>query len=187
MNELQRKTENYRARKFAQVFIDSDFDAEKAYELVFKTKGTVREVNRILELPEVENILRRVFEDEMALYLANKHSITRSLVDIAFNDPALIFNDDYTLKPLSEIPESARRTIDAVSISPGKYGDRVNVKLGGKMKALELLGKQLSMFKDQSEVHHNVTITQLLEEIDKGDFIDVKVSSAKVEEEDFLQ
>ncbi len=75
-----------------------------------------------------------------------------ALHDLAFCDPAEIFFDDGTLRPLSEIPLHARRLITAIDSKRGV------VKLSDPKGPLDMLMRYHSMYKDKMEVTGGVTI-----------------------------
>ncbi len=75
-----------------------------------------------------------------------------ALHDLAFCDPAEIFLDDGTLRPLSEIPLHARRLITAIDSKRGV------VKLSDAKGALDMLMRYHSLYKDKMEVTGGVTI-----------------------------
>jgi len=97
-----------------------------------------------------------------------KESVLQQLRDIGTFDVRDIFNDDGTLKPISNWPESAGRAIEAIEVNEeyDKSGEHVGtakrVKLINKLKALELTGKQLALFRDKIEHSGKVTLEELV-------------------------
>ena len=71
--------------------------------------------------------------------------ILGGLMRIASFDPIDIFNDDGTLKKLSQIPPEVRKAIAGMKWSDGKL---VEFKLPDKVRSYELLGKHKRLFAD---------------------------------------
>jgi phage terminase small subunit len=86
--------------------------------------------------------------------------VLKEIALIAFLDIKEFYNDDGTVKKVHEIEEKARRAISSVTtkeivIGKGENAQFFNIetiKSGDKLKALELLGRYLSMFKDKIEI-----------------------------------
>lgn len=101
--------------------------------------------------------------------------VLMELQRIAFFDPSDLFNESGKIKPLSEIPEDARRVIagiDCVVSGGGANAEDVQkLKLHDKKGALELLGKHLKLFTEKVEHSGDVPHTFNINLIDprKGD------------------
>lgn len=68
-----------------------------------------------------------------------------TLKNIAFFDPAELLDENNQLLPLSEMSPAARKAITDISI--GKNGI-VNIRMTGRMKALEQLAKITRLYED---------------------------------------
>jgi DNA primase catalytic subunit len=77
-------------------------------------------------------------------------TLKRELVYIATVDPAEIWTDEGKLKPLSEIPERARRAISLI-------GDK-GAKLHSKLGSIELLLKLMGELKQEQSAQQAVQI-----------------------------
>lgn len=91
----------------------------------------------------------------------SEERIRLELARLAYFDPVAIFNEDGSVKPISEIDEDTRRAICGVDVTElfEGLGDKRNqvgyakkIKLTDKTKALEQLGRHLKMFTDKVEV-----------------------------------
>ena len=108
---------------------------------LLQNKKIVDEINRRKEAQRRRNEL---LEDEVLQEMAKIAFV--DITDIVdFNGSSL------DVKDLSEIPEHVRPAIKKVTLTPGKYGDKVSIELHDKLKAQELLGKYLSMWVDKIE------------------------------------
>lgn len=120
-------------------------NAARAYQKIFKTNmdNAYGAGPKLLNHPTVRAIV-----DEAKLNAHRKLEITaeriiHELACIAFYDIEDIYDDQGNMKPLSEIPEDARRAI--VSIDPaGEFAKKA--KIEGKRGALQLLGQTMALF-----------------------------------------
>lgn len=87
--------------------------------------------------------------------------VRTELARLAFFDPAALFRDDGSIKPISELDEDTRRAIAGIDVNElfeGNGEDRAQVgyikkmKLADKGMNLERLGRYLKMFTDKVEV-----------------------------------
>ena len=94
--------------------------------------------------------------------LQNKTEITQErvineLASIAFSkgtDYATVKNGCVTIKDTDKLTENQKAVISGVKSTP--YG--VEIKLTDKLKALELIGKHIGMFKDKDDANANKTV-----------------------------
>lgn len=87
--------------------------------------------------------------------------ILRQLLNSANVDIADAYDEDGKLKPISEMPEPLRKSICEVETEElfeghGKEREQIGytkkIKIEGRLKALNMLGKHLKMFTDVTEV-----------------------------------
>lgn len=98
----------------------------------------------------------------------NQDRVIRELARIAFVNANDVINmNEATLK--ADASEDDTATIASVKVKtiPTKEGEGVEreIKLADKLKALELLGKHLGMFKDKLEIEGKVPV-QIVDDID---------------------
>ena len=98
----------------------------------------------------------------------NQDRVIRELARIAFVNANDVINiEEATLK--EDATEDDTATIASVKVKtiPTKDGEGVEreIRLADKLKALELLGKHLGMFKEKVEVDTNVNVTSKLDSI----------------------
>ena len=103
--------------------------------------------------------------------------VLEELANIAFVDPLDIFNEDGTIKDLHKIPAHARKAISNITIRELYRKDGIhegaisNLKLESKLKALELLGKHMSMFSDKLKLEPG---DKPIEHVHKVESVDLK-------------
>jgi phage terminase small subunit len=98
----------------------------------------------------------------------NQDRVIRELARIAFVNANDVINmNEATLK--ADATEDDTATIASVKVKtiPTKEGEGVEreIKLADKLKALELLGKHLGMFKENININANVNSTKKLDSI----------------------
>lgn len=103
-----------------------------------------------------------------------------------------IFNDDHTLKPISEWPEACVKALAGIEIQElfdfqdgekDKVGEVKKIKMLDKLRALELLGKQQGMFAQKHEIHGKMTLEMLVMGSMKDAAIDVPVATPELNAE----
>jgi len=94
-------------------------------------------------------------EDFSATVTINE--IIRELTHAAFLDPADLFDESDQLLSFHEIPEQIRRAIGSFKVKrnlpkDGESHELAEIKLSGKEKTLELLGRHMTMFTDKFQM-----------------------------------
>jgi phage terminase small subunit len=105
----------------------------------------------------------------------NQDRIVRELAKIAFVNAADVVDfDEATVRYEADLDDTA--AIQSVKIKkiPTQEGDIIEreIKIADKLKALELLGKHLGMFKDKIDVNVDVNLADILKkawEINKAE------------------
>ena len=139
-------------------------DTENAGWRLLQNQKIVDEINRRKEAQRRRNEL---LKDEVLQELAKMAFV--DITDIVdFNGSSL------DVKDLSEIPEHVRPAIKKVTLTPGKYGDKVSIELHDKLKAQELLGKYLSMWVDKIEQKTVMAFEDQLKALAKEPVIDLQ-------------
>lgn len=111
---------------------------------------------------------------EISMHAGGQFTVQRIIKEfkrLAFVDIRTIYDDDGSLKPIKEWPSEVAAAISSIEsdeLFSGSGGDKIQVgvtkkvKLESKLKALELLGKNLNMFVDRHEVSGKVTLEDLV-------------------------
>lgn len=84
------------------------------------------------------------------------------LARIAFFDVGLLYNDDGTLKEMTQLDSNITRAIHSTKSRIEKQGqdkedwaEIKEIRAHDKLKALELLGKTIALFTDNTKVEHS--------------------------------
>lgn len=92
--------------------------------------------------------------------------ILTELRAIAFDDISEAFNADHTLKPINEWPDTLRRKVSGIEVDEifQGYGDNrkyigltKKIKLADKIRAIELMMKNLNMLTERTMNLHGTT------------------------------
>lgn len=95
------------------------------------------------------------------------------LRDIAEADPAEIFDEHGCVRPIDEIPEATRKAIDGIEVKElwgkvdgetEKVGEVKKVKLTPRLKALEMLAKQLGLLVDTTKIEAGSSLEELIQQ-----------------------
>ena len=152
---------NDNQRRFLSIYrSDRELNITRSYRKAYPncTSDNAAHINglKILRLTTAGAYLKAQSR-EIAVDRGVKVTVERIIQELkhaAFFDPINLFNDDYSLKSLSDLNEYVRRGIANIKIK--RYGPKdkptseiIEIKLVGKERALELLGKHLQMFTEK--------------------------------------
>lgn len=133
-----------------------------------------RNSTRLLKHPSIKAFIEKETKKKAEKLELSAEVILAELLSLAKSDIRKIFNEDGTLKPISEIPDSIAQAISGIEIDEifeyDEKGDKIwtgytkKVKLWDKPKALELLARHLSLLNDKLEVNHNFNFADKIKE-----------------------
>lgn len=112
-------------------------------------------------------------KDKLQKYMAalnqrNEHvveSVLQELRHISFSDVREVYDEQGRLKNPADWPDNVARIIAGVETTEMKgdeSGEMKKLKLWDKLKAIELLGKNLKMFAEQHHLSGKVTLEDLI-------------------------
>lgn len=145
-----------------------DGNASRAYRTAYNvttTKDTTINVQalKILKNHKVATRIGELGEKHAKKNDVTAERIIKELAGIAFFDVQNLYNNDGTLKQITELSSEVTRAIHSTKQRMEKQGadkedwaEIKEVKTHDKLKALELLGKTLAMFTDRQELSGNV-------------------------------
>jgi phage terminase small subunit len=115
--------------------------------------------SQYLKHPDSVELLKRIQGELFEEIQVDSDRVLKELACIAFLDPADILDDSGSVKPISEIPERARRAIASLDVSIDDLGNSLKkVKFESKKSSLELIGKELGMFVDRKKLEVTGTL-----------------------------
>lgn len=126
----------------------------------------IKEARRIINKGDVQDAIKAITSKWAKTTGFDSDELLERVNEVSTIDPADLFNFDGTIKDLHSLPRSLSRTIKKIKYkeftetSPDgmelKVGRIVDIEFHDKLKATELLGKHLSMFKDKVEHTHDI-------------------------------
>lgn len=149
-----------RQEEFVQQYL-IDLNASAAYRRAGYTAcGNCAEVNaaRLLRNAKVAAAIEKAMAERAARNNIDADRVLRELGRIAFLDVRRIFNAEGSLKRLDELDDdtaAALASLDVVELGGDAGGVIRKVRLADKLRALELIGKHLGMFRERVEVSGN--------------------------------
>ncbi len=137
-----------------------DLNATRAYKKAYiniKNDDTAAvNGNRLLRNAKVKEYLDKRMKDREKRTEITQDMVLKELAAIAFSngaDFAKVTDDNMVrIIPTDELSEDKKKAISAIKET--KFG--INIETCDKVKALELIGKHLGMFKDKVELSGNV-------------------------------
>lgn len=141
-----------------------------------KTAGQMASEN--LKKPYIQNALAREIESRCERVKIDSDAVLERLVAINEMDLLDIFNNNDSIKPISDWPLIWRQSVTGIDVSEqfeGNGDDRAivgllkKIKLPDKLRAIDLLGKHVDVqaWKEKIEVangYKNMTMEELIEQ-----------------------
>ena len=136
-----------------------DFNATRAYKAAYKScrKDETANVNgsKLLRNTKVQEYIAEKQQEMQERNKITQDTIIQELAKIALFNIKDIYNEDGTLKKVTELDDDTATAISGVKILQKAGAMKIiSSKTNDNTKALELLGKHLGMFKE------NVNLTQ---------------------------
>lgn len=166
------KTLTDRQRRFIEEYI-IDQNAEAAARRAGYANKTARAKGHILRHhPVIAKQIHQRLNNLTQEAGIKAQDVIQEVVAIAFANYADIVEFDENgvrLKPSDQIPTVTLKAITSINSNATKFGVNTSVKMDGKLKALELLGRNLGLFKEKeiNDAFENLTDDQLADEIAK--------------------
>lgn len=155
-----------------QAFVDAylqTHSARKAAEIA----GYADPVSQGWSLMRTASVADAITKGKEEMRRRNEHledQVLQELAKIAFSDISDVVTFDGTsmlVKRLEDIPEDVRPCIRKLTLTPGKYGDRVQIELHDKLKAQELLGKYMDLWSERVKVEGGDVPVQIEQTVTK--------------------
>ena len=144
--------------KFVEEYLIDLNATQAAIRAGYSPKNAGKIGHELLE--KTRNEIDRAIAERSRRTGINQDRVLRELAKIAFVNPNDVINfRDATVKMTSEENLAAIASIKVKEI-PGEYGDATEreVKLYDKLRALDLLGRHLGMFKDKIEINGDMGV-----------------------------
>ena len=118
-----------------------------------KTAGQIGE--RLLKKVEIQQALAERMKAREQRTEVTQDRVVKELAKIAFGDPRNVMSwgpSGVKLKASTELTDDEAAFVSEVSETTTEHGGSLKLKTNDKLKALELLGRHLGMFKEKVEV-----------------------------------
>lgn len=137
-----------------------DFNATRAYKAAYKScrKDETANVNgsKLLRNTKVQEYIAEKQQEMQERNKITQDTIIQELAKIALFNIKDIYNEDGTLKKVTELDDDTAKAISGVKILQKAGAMKIILsKTNDKTKALELLGKHLGMFKENVNLTHD--------------------------------
>lgn len=154
-----------------------DLNATRAYKVVFKsckTDNTARtNASKLLTNTNIQTYIEQRMKERERRTEITQDRVLKELAKIGFVNAKNLFRDNGSVKGIDELDEetaSAITTIKTNELYEGygedrsQVGETIEIRLCDKIRALELIGKHLGMFKEKIEL--SGAITTEIEEVE---------------------
>lgn len=112
------------------------FNAAEAARKAGYSKSTARQMGyELLTKPYIKDAIQSKTQKSLEELGVTQDRVIKELVTVAFSDIGKVFNENWSVKSLGEIPLEDRKAIHAFS----KSATVISVRMYDKLKALELL------------------------------------------------
>lgn len=154
---------NDRQKEFVRHYVVDFNGTQAAIRAGYSAKTAGAASSRLLQNVKIHEFMAQLVKDKADKTELSIERVLAELSAMAFLDPIDLFTSAGVLKPLEDIPESARRAITGIEIAKDGSGqesiDILKLKLADKKGSLELLARYLQMFVDKSEVKTESSVT----------------------------
>lgn len=135
-----------------------------AYTEAGYNKPTMQAASKLLRRVELQKRVSELQGLMVARRDVTKERIIQELARIAFSDirELATWNESgVTWKSSDQMTEEQSRVIAGVKQTMNEYGGTTELKLYDKQRALELLGKELGMFREKHDVQITASVYQM--------------------------
>lgn len=164
-----------REETFAREYVLDLNGARAAIAAGYSTKGADVRAAELLRNRRVQELIASLTKAKFGKLDISAERILQELARLAFIDPANLFDEAGSLKPIHRMDEDSRRAIAALDHEKlfehfGKgqakhVGAMVKVKLADKTRALQLLGQYRKLFTEKVEFDAAANFTEALARI----------------------
>lgn len=154
--------------RFCQEYIIDLNGKQAAIRSGYSERSAEVTASRLLSDDKVKGRISQLMEDRLERTKLTQDSVISELRKIAFSDIRDFVEWDnlgVTIKSSVGISASSSQCVSMVSQKANKFGDTISFKLHDKVKALELLGNHLGMFKSNASGDGPETIAEALSKL----------------------
>jgi len=154
-------------QRFVEEYLIDLNATQAAIRAGYSVKNAGKIGSQLLEKTRIKQAIDKALAARSRRTGISQDRVLLELAKVAFLNPADVINmDEGTIRGDANRDDTAAIASVKVKTIPAEAGDIVEreVKTYDKLKALELLGKHLGMFKDKLDVNLEVNLADLLKE-----------------------
>jgi len=154
---------NERQKKFCREYIVDLNGKQAAIRAGYSAKTAEVKGSQLLSLVKVKVYIEELMEKRGERTKVTADMVISELSKVAFHDIRKFYNDDGTLKGITDLDDDSASILSSFKTRKENKGDSdydiiEEYKRQDKMKALELLGKHFGIFTDKIDVDMNGSI-----------------------------
>ena len=170
---------NDKQKRFAQCYVsftgDTGLNATRSYEVAYwngerrENETATANGSKLLRHTEVSAYIQRLWRERYRKSEVKAQDIIQALSAIAFSNPKQLLNDDGSLKPLSELSDSAAAALQSFEVVQTEDGTAhlKRVRTWDKNKALDTLAKALGVIGPEMHRHVHAVVSFTPEQLEE--------------------
>jgi phage terminase small subunit len=179
--------------KFVHEYAIDQNGTQAAIRAGYTENGAAETAYRLLRIVHIRNAVRRELNRHLSKRKIVAETVINRLDDLATVDPAECFSELNHVMKIHDIPLDVRRCIKEITVreewdgqgrDKTKAAEIVTVKFYDRVRANELLGKNLKMFSDSVDVNVKHTLESLVAQAGEPRDADPAQIEAPDEDED---
>ena len=160
-------------RQFAKEYLIDLNNTQAAIRAGYSAKTAYSQGERLLRDVEVQKLVQELMQERSTRVEVTAERVLAEIAKVAFGDVRKLFGPGGELIRISDLDDDAAACIagcDLVTVSRGEGEVEyvAKVKMADKLKALELAGKHLGLFRDGSTVEDTPMPTKIIVEVVNG-------------------
>ncbi len=133
---------NHRQERFCVEYLIDMNATQAALRAGYAKKTAQHQASRLLGNVGISRRLREALEERNERIRVDSDWVLKRLGELFEADIAMLFDQDYELRPFDDLPDAAGRLIASVEFEPGQGRKVRRLKLLDRLKVLELIGNR---------------------------------------------
>ncbi len=158
---------NHRQERFCVEYLIDMNATQAALRAGYAKKTAQHQASRLLGNVGISRRLREALEERNERIRVDSDWVLKRLGELFEADIAMLFDQDYELRPFDDLPDAAGRLIASVEFEPGQGRKVRKLKLLNRLKVLELIGKHVDVSAFRESVSHGVN-DDLMERLERA-------------------
>lgn len=162
---------NPKKRRFVAEYLKDLNGTQAAIRSGYAEATAKEQACRLLKEPQIQALVKKGMDKRSERTEITQDKVLIELSKIAFGnmrDVASWNESGVRFKPSDELTDDQAATIQEVTETTNQHGGSLKIKQHDKVKALELIGRHLGMFKDKVEI---IDTERPLEELSDAELV----------------